>query len=73
MIASGSYPDNRAAQEAWHAQGKSPAAIMQDLDGDKTLTLPCDFSSNTVRRVAWDLKLEPTDFTQFEALSLDIR
>lgn len=68
-----SYSDDQAAQKAWRAQSSSPAAVMRDLDGEKTLTLQCDFSTNPGDRAAWDMKMEPTDFTQFEAIALDLR
>lgn len=49
------YPDDAAARAAWKPIEKTPPVEMAELDGRKTLKLPCNFTGVKTDRVYWDL------------------
>ncbi len=65
------YADDAAARAVWKPMGGVAAVSVVDLDGRKTLKLPCNFAGSKTDRAYWDLSAK-VDLTFARGLQFQV-
>ncbi len=72
LIDACAFADDAAAQKLWLPRDDSPPPTMQNVEGERMLTLDCKFATTNAGRGCWDREVK-LDLSQAEGVQFDIQ